>query len=137
MTYPLMGMVAVVVAIETHRPTRVILVTSSQSWGLNFSFTVVCDLTNVYIYNKDMFTAALGAQMKLDFLTIIAHNSRNKGLSDMIRSQAYAELKSEQSPYKELAMAVKGLTLDMSGLNPICLPCIEKKGSFKFGTVWR
>lgn len=114
-----------------------IVLTSSQSWGLNFSFTVVCDLTNAYIYNKDLFVSALGAQMKLDFLTIIAHNSRNKGFSDMIRSQAYAELKSEQSPYKELSHAINALALDMSGLNPVCLPCIEKKGSFKFGTVWR
>lgn len=113
-----------------------IVVTSGQSWGLNLSFTVVCDLTAAYIYNKEIFTAALGAQMKLDFLTIIAHNSRNKGLSDMIRSQAYSELKSEQNPYKELANAVKNITLDMSGLNPVCLPCVEKKGSFKWGSVW-
>jgi hypothetical protein len=113
-----------------------IVITGAQSWGLNLSFTVVCDLTAAYIYNKDLFVAALGSQMKLDFLTIIAHNSRNKGLSDMIRSQAFAELKSEQSPYQELSNAVKNITLDMSGLNPICLPCVEKKAAFKWGSVW-
>lgn len=107
-----------------------------QNWGLNLVFSVACDLTSSYIYNKESFTQALGAQLKLDLLTSIAHSTRGNQINDTARNQAWAELKSDQNPYKELQKEIAALKIDLSNLNPICQPCVDKKISFKWGSVW-
>lgn len=113
------------------------VVVTGTNWGLNMVFNVVCDLTDTYIYNKDLFTAALGAQIKLDLLTVIAHNGRNNQGADSARNKAFAELKAEQNPYKELQKAINTLSLDMSNLNPTCIPCEDKKTAINWGSIWR
>ena len=107
-----------------------------QNWGINLVFSVVCDLTNAYIYNKEVFVSALGTQLKLDLLTTIAHSNRNNQLSDEVRSKAWAELKSEFRPRVELDKEIAALSLDLSNLNSVCMPCKDKGVSFKWGSVF-
>lgn len=126
----------------TNKPSRTwyeddIIELATQNWGLNFVFSVNCDITDIYVNNAELFATALASQLKHDLLTAIAYNQRHNGLSDAIQSYANAALQSaKDNPIDLLNVAVASLELDLSGLNPVCLPCKDKNTSVQIRSVW-
>lgn len=95
-----------------------------SNWGMNFSLTVRCDLTDFIIYSKTLYADALAMQLALEFLKTIALSTRIDPAQAQIKNQARAELNlTEKSTFiNQYWNTVRALKADMSGFSTSCQP---------------
>ena len=98
------------------------------NWGLNFSMTVRCDLTDFILYSKFLYADAYAMQMTLEFMKLIASSTRINPDMAQIKNQARAELNLEQKStfINQYWDSIKALKADMSGFSESCQPCDQK-----------
>lgn len=104
----------------------------NNNFGLNFSMTAQCDLSNFICRNKEHFADALAYQVGIDILNEFCSSTRNNQLADKIKSEAYFALNGDRNTMysglnKEYDNALKTLSFDISSINNVCLPCENKK----------
>lgn len=103
---------------------------SNNNFGLNLALTAVCDLTDFFVYNKNLFVRALWKQMAHDVLRQVAFSTRIDGIAKTLRNDAYVELKGDPTrPYKsgleyELQSEYDALNVSINDINT---PCMSKK----------
>jgi hypothetical protein len=118
--------------------TKKIIYNTNTNWGLNFSMTVKCDITETILYMKNQFADAFAYQLAKEFLSSIAKNPRLNPYNDKIQSMAEADLdpKYPGNWYsKEYEDAIESVEVDLSGFNKACLPCNSDKKKIRWGTV--
>lgn len=112
--------------------------TPDTNWGLNFQFTVKCDLTDFIIRQKDVFKYAMRDMVTKKLLEVMANTTRQNVAQAKIDVLARNELMSSYSGgmgfMKQLEDQLKGVNFEMSNLDDVCMPC-GKKGGIGYGTA--
>lgn len=101
----------------------------ATNFGLNLAMSYRCDLSDIIIREKVSFIPALKAMLRVSFLEALAANTRNNREADQTHILAYNQLNDNTdyfSPRNELKRAIKSLQFEMSGINPLCMPCNNK-----------
>lgn len=108
-----------------------VVYTSGFNYGINFTYTVGCDLTDFIIRQRDIFAEVVQKQVAYDALKAMAVNPEVRvNRNQLNAAQILADLDGEPALRKgiagELSKAYDVLDLDTSGLDPICLGCRNK-----------
>jgi len=109
---------------------------SLTNWGLNFSLTVRCNLTDFVSKQKFLFSDALAMQICKEFLEAIAKGVRIGPNPQQTKLSAIADLdrKAPAAWILEYDKAIEALNLDLSGFSNACMPC-EDENSGKFFSI--
>lgn len=108
------------------------LYTYQTNYGLNLKVTMVCDLTDIIIEQRQAFQNAIGLQVAADMIREFAYNPNfrlNRTQQNFSRNELLYELDGDSQGYKKsgilyrLDQAMKALQIDTAGINRICLPC--------------
>lgn len=105
-----------------------IVYTPTTNYGLNFTYTVGCDLTDFVIRQRDVFAPVIQKQVAYDCLKTIALNPEVRvNRNQLNAAQLLSDLDGEPGLKRGLAFdldkAYDALDLDTSGLDPVCLGC--------------
>lgn len=101
------------------------------NFGLNLAISFRCDMSDLFIREKDSFIPALAAQLKVILLEAISMTVRNNQQADQVQVLAYNKLHDwddPENPKIALRRAIKNLDFEFSGLNSICLAVNKKSG---------
>jgi len=100
-----------------------------KTFGLNISFKIECDITDIICKNANIFTNALIRQVQRDMANYMLNNNRTDELSNRLRKQALLELNEDGGQLElKLADEVRAISLDLSDLDTPCLPKQDFKG---------
>lgn len=105
--------------------------TSGYNYGINFTYTVGCDLTDFIIAQRQVFAEVIQKQVAYDSLKAIAVNpevrvNRNQLNAAQILSDLDGEPGLKRGMAVDLAKAYDVLDIDTTGLDPVCLGCRNK-----------
>lgn len=109
---------------------------SDRSFGLNFSLSVECDLTDFFCRHKDILAEALQKQIQIRLLEQIGYSTRDTGISEKLKNQALYELDVKENPYGikgHYLKILKQIDFDTSGFNSACIPCNSR--GIKIGSI--
>lgn len=114
--------------------------TNTLNYGLNLQFSIGCDITDILISQRLVFADVLQKQVASDCLRTIALNPSvrvNRNQANVGRDNILYELDGNGQGVKglqgELDRAYKALSVDMSGLDKVCLGC--HTGGVKFRAI--
>jgi hypothetical protein len=103
-----------------------------SNFGLNFRIETYCDITTFLVANKGMIAPALQVRYAIDLLRYMEFSPlRANAVTDQMKDSSFVAIngqKSENNTIKVRGMIhdyedyMKGLNLDMSKLDPVCLP---------------
>jgi hypothetical protein len=97
------------------------------NFGLNLAFSLVCDPSEMFVRNKEMFAEALGKQIAVEFLNDIAYSMRDNQLKQKASQMAFFALGNRDNGQPglitELSKSIQALNFSTSDLDPVCLPC--------------
>jgi len=108
---------------------------SATNWGMNFSISVRCDLTDYVIKNIYQWADPLAVQICKEMLEDIANGIRIGPSPAQTKLSAIAAL-DEKAPGNWITKTggyndtIQALNLDLSGFSKACMPC-ETKGKGK------
>ena len=107
--------------------------TPSDNYGLNFMFTMACDVTDTLIAEMFQFANLIQLQVASDALREIAMNPEvavNRTQFNAERDSIMYEVSGNGQGIKglqgELDRSFKALSVDLKGLDPICMACHNK-----------
>ena len=107
--------------------------TPANNYGFNFMFTMACDITDTLITERFQFASAVQLQVATDALREIALNPevavnrvQSNAERDNIMFEAYGNGQGIKGLQGELDLAYKALSVDLKGLDPICMGCHNK-----------
>lgn len=106
------------------------------NWGMNFSITVRCDLTDFIVSNLNLWADAFAVQVCKEFLEAIANGIRIGPSPAQTKLSAIAAL-DEKAPGNWITRnggyndTLEALNIDFSGFSSSCMPC-EQKNKVKF-----
>ena len=95
---------------------------TSDTYGLNFAFTVQNNITKQIITQKNVFTNVIGYQVAVDFLEHIANSIRDNAIKKETRDLATVELNVENGLRDRLEREIKAVHVDLAGLDKLALP---------------
>lgn len=114
--------------------------TPADNYGLNFMFTMACDVTETLIAERFQFANLVQLQVASEALKEIATNPEvavNRTQSNVDRNNILFEVFGDGQNVRgiqgELARAYKAIAIDLKGLDPICMTC--KNGGIRYGTI--
>ena len=115
--------------------------TFETNYGINFEFTISCDLTDFIIRQRHIFANVLAKQVACDLLRKMAMNPEtnvNRKQANVGRNNILYEIDGDTQGRKgglglELSQAYDALTLDTTGLDRHCLPCT--RSGIRFGSI--
>ncbi len=104
------------------------------NWGMNFSLTVRCDLTDFIIANLYLWAEPLCFQICKEFLEAIANGSRIGPTPAQTKLSAIAALdpKAPGNWIQSYNDNIDALNLDFSGFSNACMSCNEEKKKIRF-----
>lgn len=118
-----------------------------QTWGLNLWFSLECELTNTFVFNKMVFKDAYLAQIEYSILQEVAITNRANAHANSIRNillqiggnaKVYNQDKGPKviliDAEENLQAAIKNAALAFNGVDDVCLPKVRSgipKISFK------
>ena len=107
--------------------------TPANNYGLNFMFTMSCDITETILAERFQFASAVQLQVATDALREIALNPevavnrvQSNAERDNIMFEAVGNGEGIKGIQGELDRAYKALSVDTKGLDPICMGCHNK-----------
>lgn len=105
---------------------------SDNNFGLNFEWTVKCDLTNYIISQKQVFAFALKEMVTKKLLENMSNSTRQNGLDEKVRMMARSELQSKHiggmGIMEKVDKQINGVDFEISSLDATCMPCNTKGG---------
>lgn len=111
---------------------------NGNNYGLNFMFTMSCDVTDMVISERSLFAHAIQLQVATDALRALALNPEvnvNRVQFNAEKDDIMFALEGNGQGIKgltsELSSAYKALEVDTKGLDPICLACHNKGVRFR------
>lgn len=116
--------------------------TYDNNYGLNLEVTVSCDITDFIVEQRMMFQDVIAKQVAVDMLREFAYNSNvrtNRHSINASRLDILYEVDGDSSSMKksglsyQLDMAFKAIKLSTSGIDRVCLPCLNS--GIKYRTV--
>ena len=117
---------------------------TSENYGINLKVSVICDITDIILQQKNIFANYIALQVAYDLLKEMAYNPSfriNRTQSNPAFSTLDFMLATDGDPssYKksgigyELSLALKSLDVDLSGMSRVCLPC--RNGGIKYRSI--
>jgi len=107
--------------------------TPCNNYGMNFMFTMSCDITDTIITEAFQFASTIQLQVATDALRELALNPevavnrvQSNAERDNIMFEAYGNGEGIKGLQGELTLAYKALSVDLKGLDPICMGCHNK-----------
>lgn len=107
--------------------------TACENYGINLMFTMACDITETLLAERFQFANLIQLQVATDALREIALNPEvavNRTQSNVDRNNILFEVIGDGGGIKglqgELNKAYKALSIDLKGLDPICMTCHNK-----------
>ena len=122
--------------------------TVNTNYGLNFLISTNCDYTSLIVDQPSVFKSLIWYQVAINLLRELAINpdSRiNRNEANLTKNQLLYEIDGDSQGYKsnnnsisfKLKSAFKGVQLDVSGIDKICLPCRKRSARIKeIGPSW-
>lgn len=110
--------------------------------GLNFEYTVFCDLTQILLDQKESLKKLVAYQVAIDIIREFAFNPSfriGRSQKNMNRMELLYELDGDSQGYKksglvyEYSKTLESVKVDISNLSKACFPC--KKKGLKFKTI--
>lgn len=95
---------------------------TSDTFGLNFAFSALNNVTKQILTQKNVFINVLGLQVAVDFLERIANSTRANDVKKETRELAFLELNSENGLREKLEKEIKAVHIDLAGLDNLTLP---------------
>lgn len=111
--------------------------THDTNYGINLSFGLICDISDMVIKNKTLFADMYRMQVELDFLNLIAFTTNMGAINEKTKSLAMAELDESAKSGSYASMYKKGLEtfkFNLDGVNSACFPC-DKRGKLTFRAI--
>lgn len=111
--------------------------TNQTNYGLNLQISLKCDLTDFLVQHKDMFGDLLQRKATIVALEKLAYKpdhslNRSEELIDPRMVQYILTGEHGTTGLKgEYQKALKNMELNMSGFDPVCMPCKKKGVRFK------
>lgn len=103
-----------------------------NNYGLNFAWTIRCDLTDYLIRNRDVFEYAIRDVTIQKLLESMANSTRQNGLDEKVRLMAREELRSDMvggmGIRKQVQKQIDAVDFEISALDDTCMPCNTKGG---------
>jgi len=102
------------------------------NYGLNLQFSLICDITDFIIEQKNIFASYIGLQFTTDMLREFLYNPNfriNRATENISPLQLSVELDGDPQSYRkgglmyELLNAQKAINLSLDGMSKVCLPC--------------
>jgi hypothetical protein len=101
-----------------------------DNFGLNFMFTISCDITDTLLLEKNQFAHVVQLEVATEALKTLALNPEvavNRVQSNAERDSILFEVEGNGQGIKgikgDLDRAYKALSVDLKGLDPICMGC--------------
>jgi hypothetical protein len=111
-----------------------------SNWGLNLALSIVCDPSDLFCKNRELFIDVLGRQIAIEFLTDIAYSSRDNQKRQKTASAAFFALGNKDNGQPGLLTeqdtAISALNFNTSELDKICLPCKTEGQKIKVRSVY-
>lgn len=120
-------------------PLEDMIYTPSTNYGINFRYTIGCDLTDFIIAQKDIFANAIQLQVAYTALKTMMNNPNVRVNREQVNSAALlydldGDSTGRASGMKvELENAYKALKIDTEGIAKVCLGC--KRGGVTYGSM--
>jgi hypothetical protein len=114
------------------------LYVDGTNWGLNLAISVICDVSDLFCRNREIFIDALGKQIAVEFLNDILFSTRdNQNKQKIFQAVLYALGDNNNPGAKvELEKAIKAVNFTTSDLNTICLPCQDDAYRINYRSVY-
>lgn len=108
------------------------MLVNNQNFGLNIQIDIRCDITDIILRNKDVFTNAILLQMRKDMAQEIISNTRtNDNENDATRS-AFLALEGGERDLKSLSKDLEDeiikMNFNLSDLGSPCFTCSDEGG---------
>ena len=106
--------------------------TYDTNYGINLEVSVMCDITDLIIEQRNLFRDVIMKQVAVDFLREFAYNSNvrtNRHSINASRVEILYELDGDSGSMKksglcyQLDLAYKALNISLDGIDRVCLPC--------------
>jgi hypothetical protein len=111
---------------------------TDNNFGMNFQFTVQCDVTNFLVQQKDVFKFAFRDMVTKKLLENLSNSTRqNVGqekASTMARNELMGTFAGGMGFQQKLTNQMKAVDFELSDLDDLCLPC-NKQGGIYYGTA--
>lgn len=111
-------------------PDRMVYMPATN-WGIDFTYTVGCDLTDFIVSQRSVFSEVVQKQVAYDALKALALNpdvrvNRNQLNAAQLLTDLDGAPGMRTGLARDLESAYKALSVDLKGLDPICLGCRNK-----------
>lgn len=114
--------------------------TAGDNYGLNFMFTMGCDITDLLISERFQFANLIQLQVATDALREIGLNPEvavNRVQSNVDRNNVLFEVVGDGQGIRglqgELTRAYKAMNIELKGLEPVCMACHNK--GIRYGAI--
>jgi len=113
---------------------------NSQSWGLNFKFTVRCDLSDFFVQNKFVFKNLLALKVVHKILNDMKFSQQINSVEENIKMMIIRDLEGDidtklMNIPTQYQKELKAVSFNMSGINSKCLGCTDQSFSPSYGNV--
>jgi hypothetical protein len=113
------------------------IVINGNNFGINLNFTVSCDLTDLIIEQKTLFTELVLQTLKVSLLNDLVNTLRDNKVANNLRGlilssgsiQEYIKIESDR-----LGKRLSEVSLDVNTLDSVCLPHDNAKRKIKTGS---
>jgi len=107
--------------------------TRQGNYGLNLSVSVQCDMTDILIQQKAIFSQAVIKQMAVNILRLIVWTNRQNKIEGLSKKEAVIELKGVDGTKSigleaKLDKEIRAIDIDLSGLDSPCFNKSPNKG---------
>lgn len=96
------------------------------TYGLNLSVQAKCDLTDIFIDQKDIISKVLNTKVKIDLLHELAHSTRTNRIEERVKKEAKFALQSKitggEGLLSRYEKELDEFDFNMSNLNSRCFP---------------
>lgn len=114
--------------------------TNDQSWGLNFKFSVKCDLTDFFISNKHEFKNLLSLKVVHNILNMMKFSQEINQIEQNIKNMIIRDLEGDIDTKltnipTQYQRELKAVSFSTSAINGSCLPCEDKGYAPDYGVI--
>ena len=110
--------------------------TPTNNYGFNFNISVYCDLTQFFIDNRLTMTNVIGQMVALKVLQMMKASAQINNIDQTVQINIIRDIEGDASTqnvplWKQVENGIKGMNLDQSSINKLCVPCAKKGVSYK------
>jgi hypothetical protein len=102
------------------------------NWGLNFDFTIRCDLTEFIVRQKDVFAYALRDNVIVRLLDNMVNSTRQNNIDTKVSQMAQIALSDQKlgggGLRHEADESIDAINFEVSNLDSVCMPCAQEGG---------